>query len=109
MRIRSARADDFEICLNLDASYDTESAWQMEEQYCDGEWRITFREVSLPRTQHVAPLRRAAEQLEVWEQCDGFWVAVERRKVRGYVALSLEPVHRQARITDLVVAPTHRR
>ena len=53
MRIRSARNDDWKECLTLDGSYETSTAWQMEEQRSENEWRVSFREVNLPRTQHV--------------------------------------------------------
>ncbi len=109
MRIRSARNDDLTHCLALDASYETESAWQMEESRGDGEWGMRFREIRLPRTQKVAPPYSSEEQLRAWQRRDGFWVAVERSKVLGYLAVVLEVEHRQIRITDLVVDPARRR
>ncbi len=109
MRIRSARNDDWKTCLELDISYDTEAAWQMEELRGDGEWGVRFREVRLPRKQHITPSISEEARLKGWQRRDGFWVAVERRKIVGYLGLVVEFDHRQARITDLVVNPEYRR
>jgi len=109
VRIRSARNDDWKACLSLDSSYETSTAWQMEEQRSESEWRISFREVHLPRTQHVQPLHAPEEQLQAWQRRDGFWVATERTKIRGYLSVILEAEHRQVRLADLVVAPEQRR
>jgi ribosomal protein S18 acetylase RimI-like enzyme len=48
-------------------------------------------------------------QVAAWEHCDGFWVAVERLKVWGYLGLTLEHAQQQARIVDLAVAANRRR
>ncbi|MFP4345195.1 MAG: N-acetyltransferase family protein [Anaerolineales bacterium] len=109
MRIRSARNDDWKECLTLDGSYETSIAWQMEEQRSENEWRVSFREVNLPRTQHIHPHYTPEEQLKAWQRRDGFWVATERAKIRGYSGVVLEPNHRQVRLADLVVAPAERR
>lgn len=109
MRIRSARTDNLKDCLELDASYETETAWQMEEVCGPGEWGMRFREVRLPRTQRITPSPSPEARLEAWQRRDGFWIAVERGKTLGYVAVVLEVEHRQARVTDLVVVPARRR
>ena len=109
VRIRSARNDDWKTCLTLNAGYETDTAWQMEELHGDGEWGMHFREVRLPRRQQIKPLLTPEEHLRAWQRCDGFWVATERSKILGYLTLVLEVAHRQARISDLVVAPAHRR
>ena len=109
LRIRSARDGDWQACLDVDLSYETESAWQMTELRGEGEWGMRFREVRLPRRQRMMPTLSPEVRLKGWERRDGFWVAVERRKVVGYLTLLLEPEHRQARIADLVVAPEFRR
>lgn len=109
LRIRSVREDDWPICLELEASFETESAWQMEELHGDGEWGVHFREVRLPRKQIVKPFLSPELRLKGWQNCAGFWVAVDRRNVVGYIVVSLEPAHQQMRVTDLVVAPASRR
>lgn len=109
MRIRSARNDDFKACLELDTAYETEIAWQVEELRGDKEWGMHFREIHLPRKQTMTPAYTPEERLSAWQRRDGFWVAVERTKIMGYLAVIVESEHRQARIGDLVVAPAYRR
>jgi ribosomal protein S18 acetylase RimI-like enzyme len=109
LRIRSTRSDDWERCLELDASYETEIAWQMEEIRRNKTWSVRFREVRLPRKQRIQPVVVPKARLLAWERCDGFWVAAEHRQIHGYIGVRLEPQNRQARIVDLVVAASFRR
>jgi len=110
LRIRSARSDDLKQCLTLDAAYETDMAWQVEELNNDGGWGMRFREIRLPRKQTVRPpFFTPEDRLRAWQRRDGFWVAAERNHVWGYLALVLEIEHKQARVTDLVVAPDYRR
>ena len=109
MRIRSARNDDLKACLELDAGYETEIAWQVEELRGEKEWGMRFREIRLPRKQTIVPSYTPEERLAAWQRRDAFWVAVERNKIVGYLALVVETEHRQARIGDLVVTPAFRR
>ncbi len=109
MHIRSAREGDWEACLALDRSYDTETAWQMHEISRSREWGVSFREVRLPRKQHIEHAIAPEARLQSWQRCDAFWIAKEHREVQGYIALALEYAHNQARIVDLTVAPPYRR
>jgi GNAT superfamily N-acetyltransferase len=109
MRIRLAREDDWKVCLAIDATYETESAWQMEELRSDGEWGALFREVRLPRKQRIAPFLTPEARAQCWARSDIFWVAVEGRKVIGYLALSVAAERSEARINDLVVMEAYRR
>ncbi len=109
MHIRSAREDDFPLCAAIDASYDTETAWQMREVSGHKFWSLQFQEVRLPRKQRLPLLPPPEERLAAWKHRDGFWVASEARAIVGYISLTLRPDYRQAIISDLVVAPTHRR
>lgn len=109
MRIRSAREDDWKVCAELDVAYETESAWQMQELRGDGEWGVRFREVRLPRHQRIKSPLSPEEWLKAWERADGFWVAVEHRKIVGYVVVALEPEHYQGRLLALAVNSEQRR
>jgi len=109
VHIRSAREDDWKNCLELDTSFETEAAWQMEEERKEGEWAVRFREVRLPRRQRISPTRTPEDLLNGWQRCHAFWVAVEQRKVAGYLGVILELDHRQARISDLAVTSELRR
>jgi ribosomal protein S18 acetylase RimI-like enzyme len=107
--IRVARDDDWEECLNLDLSYETEATWQMEVLPDGNVWGMSFREIHLPRTLRVEHPLASASPLKSWKSRDKFFVGVEDRKVVGYIGVRLELVHRQMRITDLAVAPQYRR
>lgn len=109
LRIRAMREGDWEACLALDVSYETETAWQMDDLGSEGEWGGRFREVRLPRTQRIEPALPPEARAEEWAHSDVFWVAAEGRRIRGYLALVLEPGHGQARIVDLAVDADHRR
>ncbi|HQE92530.1 MAG TPA: GNAT family N-acetyltransferase [Anaerolineae bacterium] len=109
MRIRSAREEDWKACLALDISYETESAWQMETLHDDGEWGARFREVHLPRKQRITPLISPEARVQGWARSDAFWVAVDQRKVLGYLTLALAAERGEACITDLAVGEMYRR
>ena len=109
MRIRLARENDWKACLELDVSYETESAWQMEELREDGEWGVRFREVHLPRKQTIEPPLPLERRMKAWERCDAFWVAIEQRQVIGYLALLMGAGRGEARIEDLAVVVNYRR
>ncbi|HNT75978.1 MAG TPA: GNAT family N-acetyltransferase [Anaerolineae bacterium] len=109
VHIRVSREKDFKACLELDLSYETEFAWQMEEVASEGEWGARFREVRLPRRQRITPLLVSEQRAPAWERCDGFFVAAEQRKILGYITLQLELACQQARIVDLGVGEGHRR
>ena len=109
MRIRTVRESDLKACLLLDATYETESAWQMEELHTEGEWSVHFREVRLPRKQELGHPLPPDKRSKAWERCDAFWVAVEGRNVIGYLVLTLGPGRGEARITDVVVGNDDRR
>ncbi len=124
LRVRKIRKGDWPACMELDTSYETESAWQMEEQSGEGQWSVRFTEVRLPRKQRIMPrcltsVHPAAEGAAIprgrsgasgiWQERDGFWVAVESREICGYLGAVLECDHSQVRITELAVAPAWRR
>lgn len=109
MRIRSAREEDWKACLELDISYETESAWQMEALRGDGEWGALFREVRLPRKQRITPFIAPEVRAKGWARNDAFWIAVESRKIVGYLVLSLAAERGEARIIDLAVGEPYRR
>ena len=109
MRIRFAREDDWKACLAIDATFETESAWQMEGLQGDGEWGALFREVRLPRKQRVTPFLTPEARAKCWARSDSLWVAIEAREVIGYLALSVAAERSEARINDLVVVEAYRR
>ncbi|HOT92174.1 MAG TPA: GNAT family N-acetyltransferase [Anaerolineae bacterium] len=109
MRIRAAREEDWKACLELNITYETESAWQMEALRDEGEWGARFREVRLPRRQRITPPISPEARVKGWAHSDAFWVAVEQRAIWGYLALRLAAERSEARITDLAVGEAYRR
>ncbi len=109
MLVRIARDDDWDPCLAIDLSYETDTAWQMDEHQEGGEWHVSFREIRLPRTLRIHLSEPDDSQLKSWQQRDQFWVALEHRDIIGYLGLDIDHARHQARITDLVVAPEERR
>ncbi len=109
MHIRAVRKNDWPKCLALDASYETEIAWQLQERQRAKEWGMYFREVQLPRKQTLNLILPPEELVPAWEKRDNFWIAAERLKVCGYLGLELALARRTAYITDLVVDREQRR
>lgn len=109
MLIRNPRDDDWQACLELDQSYETEMAWQMDEHQAGGEWQVAFREIHLPRKLQIQPATLDQNQIKSWQNRDKFWVAVEHRQVIGYIGLDIDPGRDQAQVTDIAVAPDFRR
>lgn len=109
MLVRTVRDEDWESCLDIDLSYETDAAWQMDEHQDAGEWQVSFREIRLPRTLRIQPPPPDDNTLKGWQERDGFWVAVEHREVIGYLGLDFDRVRHQAQVTDLAVSPDYRR
>ena len=63
----------------------------------------------LPRKQRIISFLTLEARARCWVRSDIFWVAVEGRKVIGYMALSVAAERAEARINDLVVDEAFRR
>lgn len=109
MLVRAIRDDDWEGCLEIDTSYETEFAWQMDEVHSGKEWHVSFREIHLPRTLRIESGVSSEHLLKSWQNRDQFWVAIEHREIIGYLGLDVDMARYQARVMDLAVAPEHRR
>ncbi len=42
MLIRNVRDGDWESCLGIDLSYETDTAWLMDDVQDAGEWHVSF-------------------------------------------------------------------
>ena len=109
MRVRPALESDLEGCVGLDYSCRTDRVWQMETREEGGVLTTNFRVTRLPREIRVEYPRRGEDLLAGWERRDGFLVAAEGRKIRGYVALTAQTEHGTAWVGDLVVDRPWRR
>jgi ribosomal protein S18 acetylase RimI-like enzyme len=117
MAIRPAELDDLKACLILDHSYFTEHVWQMEVQESEDGITVNFRSVRLPRPVRVGYPRDREALLASWHRRDCFLVATaydgegEKKAgpIVGYLTMGAYDWHRTSWVTDLVVAPEHRR
>lgn len=109
MLIRRVRDGDWEVCLAIDLSYETEYAWQMETAERSDEWRISFRKVHLPRRLRIDHPIPEGARVKHWSAAGQSWIAMERREVIGLIAVDLDLIEHQARIVDFGVTAGHRR
>jgi len=117
MTVRPAELEDLEACLKLDHSYLTDHVWQMEVQESKALVNVSFHAVRLPRPVHVKYPRDRHDLLSAWHHHDCFLVAVDEspefeRKpplITGYLSLAAHDWHKTGWVSDLVVAPEHRR
>jgi GNAT superfamily N-acetyltransferase len=107
--IRRVRDGEWDACLTIDLSYETEYAWQMDTTERSEEWGISFRKVHLPRRLRMEHPIPESCRIQHWSASDQCWIAVEHREVIGLIAVSLDLVDHQARISDLGVAFEDRR
>ena len=109
LTIRPALLGDLQECLKFDASYTTEFVWQMDSRVANGEIRVAFRHVRLPRSMRVAYPRDAEALMADWRLRDALLMAERDGIQLGYVSLSAQPAQRAAHIGDLVVRRAARR
>ena len=111
VHIRLARREDWEATLKIDTTFETRTAWQVEEITGEERWGAILRPARLPRPQRVQLPRFPDEvQRRLWEGRDAFWVAaVGTRQVLGYLGIVVEAERFVARITEMAVDAAHRR
>lgn len=111
IQIRPAIEEDILKLVSLEHDYTSEYVWQMEtQQEEDGEIRVWFRSVRLPRSAKVEyPRSRGALPVD-WIRRSGLLVAeLSAGEVIGYTSLSLDVAPATTWATDLVVARRVRR
>lgn len=109
--IRDAIEADIDACLQLDATYDAESVWQMTIRQDGAGWEIRFRTERLPRTvehRYDIDAKRLTAGLK---ESHGFIVAVDKSDdaVFGFAVLSHDDARGITTITDLLVSRPYRR
>ncbi len=110
VKIRSGQESDFARCLALDASFETDYVWQVDNHAQAKEIEIAFHTVRLPRAM-VVPYPRTRKQLTTaWQSCEAMLVAEDAAgALLGYVVLARRAAQAAAWISDLVVAKKMRR
>jgi GNAT superfamily N-acetyltransferase len=95
--------------LEIDLSYETEYAWQMDTVERTHEWNASFRKVHLPRRLRMEHPIPETGRIKHWAAADQVLLAIEHREVIGLIAVSLDLIQHQARISDLGVTTNYRR
>lgn len=110
IEIRHAVDSDLSQILHLDHNYTSDFVWQMEVQRQEeGQTRINFRVVRLPRSVRVDYPRAINGLLQNWQDHAGLLVALIADEIVGYASLTLRLAANTAWITDMAVKRRVRR
>ena len=107
--IRPAIATDISHLMAIDHSCISDYVWQLELRREAGQVTANFREVRLPRSISVAYPRKPSSLGDEWKHRGVVMVAVYENTPIGYICVWEERTSAIARVTDIVVAPDHRR
>jgi len=109
MIVREAKPRDLEALTFIDASYTTDTVWQVEERSQRDEISVTFRRLTLPRPLRAEPPRNTQPSLRLRPREGYLLVAEEQGKMLGYIEVALQAERDMGLIHSLVVAPNARR
>ena len=107
--IRPGTVNDVPRLIVLDHSSSSDYVWQLELRREVGQASANFREVRLPRSIEVKYPRSPASLSEVWTSRDLVLVALQDGSPVGYLCALQQSASDIAWVTDIVVAPHHRR
>jgi GNAT superfamily N-acetyltransferase len=107
--IRPAVTSDLPHLMDLDHSCLSDYVWQLELRREAGQVTASFREVRLPRSIEVRYPRNPRALADEWTSRALLLVALHESKPIGYIGVIDERASAAAWVTDLVVAPEHRR
>lgn len=109
IEIRAAVESDIASLTQIDHSYTSEYVWQVEVRREENNITLSFREARLPRAVRVDYPRSPKSLMEDWKQRSGLLVALLSDKIVGYISLMEDISPSAIWVTDLAVAPPHRR
>jgi GNAT superfamily N-acetyltransferase len=107
--IRPANATDISHLMAIEHSCISDYVWQLELRRDAAQVTANFREVRLPRSISVAYPRNPSSLADEWTRRGAVMVAVHENALIGYVCVTEERTSAIAWVTDIVVAPDHRR
>ena len=107
--IRPAIATDLSHLMAIDHSCMSDYVWQLELRREPGQVTANFREVRLPRSISVAYPRNPSSLGDEWKHRGAVMVALHENAPIGYICVTEEQTSSLAWVTDIVVAPDHRR
>jgi len=108
MRIRQGWSGDAERLLQLDGSFESQWAWQMEEA-APARMATSFRQVRLPRPLRVEYPTEARELLGRLRREDYLLIAEEEDQARGYLLMEAQEWRRTGWVHLLAVDRPYRR
>jgi len=106
---RPAIAPDISHLIAIDHSCMSDYVWQLELRREAGQVTANFREVRLPRSISVAYPRNPSSLGDEWKHRGAVMVALHENAPIGYICVTEEQTSSLAWVTDIVVAPDHRR
>ena len=107
--IRPANATDISHLMAIEHSCMSDYVWQLELRRDAGQVIANFREVRLPRSISVAYPRNPSSLGDEWKHRGAVMVALNENAPIGYICVTEEQTSSLAWVTDIVVAPDHRR
>ena len=107
--VRPANATDIPHLISIDHSCMSDYVWQLELRRDAAQVTANFREVRLPRSISVAYPRSLSSLADEWTRRGAVMVAAHEKAPIGYVCVTEERTSAIAWVTDIVVAPDHRR
>ena len=107
--VRPANATDIPHLIGIDHSCMSDYVWQLELRREVGQLTASFREVRLPRSISVAYPRSPSTLADDWTNRGGIMVALHEGSPTGYICVTKTTASATGWVTDLVVAPDHRR
>ena len=107
--VRPANTTDISHLMAIEHSCMSDYVWQLELRREAGQVTANFREVRLPRSISVAYPRNPSSLADEWTRRGAVMVAVYEKAPIGYICVTEERTSAIAWITDIVVAPDHRR
>lgn len=109
MEIRPGALTDLKACLALDATFETEYVWQMDEHVHTGDIRIGFHLTRLPRPMKVNGVISPDDVSRNFLTGGALFVADAGGTVNGFVDVTESAWNQVATINNLAVAPAYRR
>lgn len=109
VEIRPAVVSDLPLLSNLEHHYQTQRVWQMERAIADGQVRIQFREISLPRSIRVDYPHQPNLVHGNHSDYSVLLAAILNNTPVGYITIWEQLASGAAWIRDLVVREKNRR
>jgi ribosomal protein S18 acetylase RimI-like enzyme len=109
IEIRPAVETDIQVLIQLDHSFTSDHAWQMDYRLEAGQLGVVFREARLPRPVKVEYPRSPGTLAENWQKQSELLVAILNGQAVGYASLSQGTIPFTTWLTDVVVAQRFRR